>query len=126
MGHSSPRTTLLSSSWLSLGRLEMRAVAPVSSPAPPLTLGLHPQVRDGPQLLAHNTEVVKLAVSGPAGDARCCPRLVPCTTADTGAASSGAGWATVPRAQPCCRQAGCLWAGWRCALLPPSRPLHHR
>src|SRR5438552_17904825 len=96
MGHSSPRTTLLSSSWLSLGRLEMRAVAPVSSPAPPLTLGLHPQVRVGPQLLAHNTEVVKLAVSGPIGSAQCRRRVFPCSTAGTRDATPGSGWPLDP------------------------------
>src|SRR6476661_1248592 len=93
LGHDSSPITLNSSPPLSLGRLELRAAAPVPFPAPPLTLGLHAQVRVGPRLLAHNSELITPAVSGPAGVARCCPRPVPCTAADSGAACAGACWA---------------------------------
>src|SRR5205809_4167034 len=94
LGHNSSPIPYTTPSRSSLGRLELRAAAPVPFPAPPLTLGLHAQVRVGPQLLAHNTELINPAVSGPAGVARCCPRPVPCTAADSGAACAGACWAT--------------------------------
>src|SRR5437016_12870411 len=87
---------LSSSPRLSLGRLELRAAAPVPFPAPPLTRGLHAQVRVGPQLLAHNTELIKDRKSVVAGNAGYFARPRPCTADDSGAACAGARWATTP------------------------------